>query len=1159
MSITVNALPTVSLTAPTNGQVFSAPANITLAATASDSDGSISKVQFFQGSTLLNEDLSAPYSFAWNNVAAGNYSLTAKAFDNAGATTTSAAVSIVVNILPTVSISSPTHPTTFTAPANFTINASASDADGTITKVEFFAGAGLLGEDTTAPYSLAMTNLGQGVYSLTAKATDNRGATTTSSLVSVVVNTQPSVSITSPVHPTTMVSPATFTISAAASDPDGSINKVEFFAGVAPLGEDTTAPYTLALNNMGNGVYVLTAKATDNVGGTKTSTAVSVVVTNAPTTSITSPSNNAAFIAGSNITINALASDDGSVAKVEFFQNGVLLGQDTTSPYSFAWNAVPPGTYSLTTRATDDLGVTGMSSAVTINVAATSLVSRLDPRNDTGGGGENPLSRNYNWSVPLIHLSGRADLDLGLSLSYNSLVWTKTGNYVTFDDDAGFPSPGFRLGFPAIQGQFFNSEANKNAYLLIMTDGSRVELRQVGTSTLYQSVDSSHLLLDTTTMVLRTPNGLQFSYFLYGNNFQCREIKDRNGNFITINRDGAGQITTIVDTLGRTLTFNYSQTDGTLSTITQNWAGQTPHVWASFSYTSSEVHTGFVNVTNLGPQNGSTVKTLRSVWLNDNSRFDFDYTYWIQVWKINHYAADGHLLNYRAYNLPGNWLTELDDCPRFTERHDWAENFNRGGSPGASGLPSGPEEEVLSGTWSLPTSASWTLPDGLTNESGVMVQMTRADGTYEKIYFAGSAGTATGWKRGLPSMTETYGKTTPDQPTAIKQRTGVNTWTQDDENASFLLNPRVKEAHVYDFDASGQIKNHKRTRTTFVSINLGDGTSCNLPEDIYEYQANATTVLRRTHTDYHALSSAYTSRRVIGLPSESRMYEVNPGSGAETLMTRVAFAYDAAGSIQGTDAPIQHDNTNYSSSFLVGRGNLSSVTRYNVLSGQSTVSSAKYDTAGSPRKTIDPLGHEVNVGYADSFSDGINRNTLAYATSVTDPDGFTATSQYNFDHGLITRSQTPPPAGHTVGPIKKFTYDSKTRLEKVAMEINGNPDYSHTSFAYPDSQNRVDTFTTIEPGQGEAPAFKLFDGHGRAIAMASAHPGSSGGFSAKLMLFDKLGRNIKESNPTETNVSGSYLQWQATGDDSPANGGSGWAYTNQTYDWNSRPLALTNT
>jgi YD repeat-containing protein len=275
-------------------------------------------------------------------------------------------------------------------------------------------------------------------------------------------------------------------------------------------------------------------------------------------------------------------------------------------------------------------------------------------------------------------------------------------------------------------------------------------------------------------------------------------------------------------------------------------------------------------------------------------------------------------------------------------------------------------------------------------------------------------------------------------------------------------------------------------------------------------------------------------------------------------MSKVEFAYDESGSILDNDGPIQHQSS-YNSTYLAGRGNLSSVKRHDVLTGQFNISRLKYNTAGSYRATVDPVGHQTSLSYADSFSDNNNtRNTLAYPTSLIDADGFTSTSQYNYDFGRITRSQTPPPAGHAVGPIKKYTYDSKSRIEKVAIEITGNTDYTHTRFEYPTSQNRIDTYTTIEAGQGEALAFKLFDGQGRTIADVSAHPGSSGLFSAKLMLFDQLGRAIKESNPTETNVSGSYLQWQPTGDDSPTNGGLGWLYTAQTYDWNSRPLITTN-
>ena len=115
--------------------------------------------------------------------------------------------------------------------------------------------------------------------------------------------------------------------------------------------------------------------------------------------------------------------------------------------------------------------------------------ARLDPRNQTGGGGENPLSQNFNWNLPLLSLPGRAGMDLGLALSYNSLVWTRNsgGNYIIFDDDRGFPGPGFRLGFPVIQPIYFNSEVGKYAFLLIGPDGSRTELRQVGTSATVRS------------------------------------------------------------------------------------------------------------------------------------------------------------------------------------------------------------------------------------------------------------------------------------------------------------------------------------------------------------------------------------------------------------------------------------------------------------------------------------------------------------------------------------------------------------------------------------------------------------------------------------------------------------------------------------------------
>ena len=140
---TFNGLPTVSVTSPANGAIFTEPSSITIKANAADVDGSIARVEFYRGSTFLGEDTTAPYQFIFNNPLTGSYNLKAIAIDDLNASTTSAVIPITVNAnnAPTASITSPASGANFTAPANITVNASAADGDGTISKVEFFRGS----------------------------------------------------------------------------------------------------------------------------------------------------------------------------------------------------------------------------------------------------------------------------------------------------------------------------------------------------------------------------------------------------------------------------------------------------------------------------------------------------------------------------------------------------------------------------------------------------------------------------------------------------------------------------------------------------------------------------------------------------------------------------------------------------------------------------------------------------------------------------------------------------------------------------------------------------------------------------------------------------------------------------------------------------------
>src|SRR5262249_36076568 len=132
VSVRGNAAPTVTLTQPTDGASFTPPATVNLAATASDTDGTVTKVEFFNVSAKLGEDTTAPYTFTWSGVPAGSYTLTARATDDLGAITTSAASRITVggNTAPAVSITSPADGAVFPWKPTIAVTATASDPDG---------------------------------------------------------------------------------------------------------------------------------------------------------------------------------------------------------------------------------------------------------------------------------------------------------------------------------------------------------------------------------------------------------------------------------------------------------------------------------------------------------------------------------------------------------------------------------------------------------------------------------------------------------------------------------------------------------------------------------------------------------------------------------------------------------------------------------------------------------------------------------------------------------------------------------------------------------------------------------------------------------------------------------------------------------------------
>jgi regulation of enolase protein 1 (concanavalin A-like superfamily) len=267
-----NQPPTATLTAPANGATYATGATVTLSATASDSDGTIARVDFYRGSTLIASDTTSPYAASWASASAGTYTLTAVATDNGGQSATSNAVGVTVgsstNTPPAVSITSPVSGAWFCAPTTVALTASASDSNGSVTKVDFYAGTTLIGTDTTSPYSVNWANPAPGTYSLTARATDNGGAVTTSTAVSVTLRPSQAAFTASPDHAT--VTSYRLDIFLAGTDPATATPKAAKDLGKpTPVNGDITVDITSTLQPLVAGSYIATVTAISPGGSTR--------------------------------------------------------------------------------------------------------------------------------------------------------------------------------------------------------------------------------------------------------------------------------------------------------------------------------------------------------------------------------------------------------------------------------------------------------------------------------------------------------------------------------------------------------------------------------------------------------------------------------------------------------------------------------------------------------------------------------------------------------------------------------------------------------------------------------------------------------------------------------------------------------------------------
>ncbi|MDG5815168.1 Ig-like domain-containing protein [Chitinispirillales bacterium ANBcel5] len=262
--------------------------------------------------------------------------------------------------------------------------AHATDPDGTVEKVEFFAGFRKIGEregGTFGYFRVVWSDISAGVYRVVARATDDQGATAFSDPITITVLennrwfSSPLIAIT----PSDYEAEHTHTTSVQLDIDDmgseNEISAVEIYANDKKISEFTAPPYNFTWTEMDEGVYTITAVATDNTGVKGVSEEITVAVKNQE---ITRPEvgfsykeiNNGGAPIALEIDVDAVADPKAYISAVEILSNHEVIAVLEQAPFSFRWDDVEEGEYKLSAVATDNVGNLSLSEEVEVTIGA---------------------------------------------------------------------------------------------------------------------------------------------------------------------------------------------------------------------------------------------------------------------------------------------------------------------------------------------------------------------------------------------------------------------------------------------------------------------------------------------------------------------------------------------------------------------------------------------------------------------------------------------------------------------------------------------------------------------------------------------------------------------------------------------------------------------
>ncbi|MEM8526930.1 MAG: Ig-like domain-containing protein [Bacteroidota bacterium] len=434
-----NPAPVVSFVEPMDGANFPVGEDLMVEVNATD-DGSIQKVELYLNGTFVRTESLPPYEWGdpnqhndplLQNMQQGTYELRAVATDNTGKTGESTITITVGEVVmnnepPTVSITAPEDGSDWPVGTDLYVSATASDSDGTVTKVDLYFNDEFVRSETAAPYEWGdaaqhndplLQDLEVGTHTIKAVATDNEGASAESIIMITVSDENTPVRDINFVYPTEgQVFPEGSDVDVLVEAADNSlVRHVVLYINEEGIRRDTEAPYEWGSSNgnddpqlqdMQPGTYELQAivKYDNNMKESKYVTFIveeegdtTTMENNPPMVSFEEPTNMQDFEVGEDVYVKVNASDsDGSVTQVDLYLDGQFVRSEGVAPYEWGdpnqSNDTPlqnmqAGTYNLRAVATDDDGAT----------SETEITITVSEENNNGGG-----STEYGEAIPWV-------------------------------------------------------------------------------------------------------------------------------------------------------------------------------------------------------------------------------------------------------------------------------------------------------------------------------------------------------------------------------------------------------------------------------------------------------------------------------------------------------------------------------------------------------------------------------------------------------------------------------------------------------------------------------------------------------------------------------------------------------------------------------------